>query len=247
MARHLYLSPHLDDAVFSCGGLIFQQSKQGDEVHIVTICAGQTPLEGLSEFAKELHARWEGDESPVQLRRREDRQACTRIGASYQHLEIQDAVYRKDAEGQHLYPTVESIFGPLAVDEDALVENVAGQVEEIFRTGVHLYVPLCFRGHVDHRLTRHSAESLEVPLHYYRDLPYAARDFHIPDDLGMPSGVEVIHKLDGEDIDAWANAMMEYKSQISTFWQNMDSLTSELDMILQEWGGIPIVRGYQPK
>ena len=27
--RWIYLSPHLDDAVLSCGGLIFEQSRQG--------------------------------------------------------------------------------------------------------------------------------------------------------------------------------------------------------------------------
>jgi LmbE family N-acetylglucosaminyl deacetylase len=246
MQKHIYLSPHLDDAVFSCGGLIFQQTKRGDDVFIVTICAGQPPVGGLSKFGEELHSRWEGTESPIQSRRREDREACNRLGVSHVHLEILDSVYRKDEEGWHLYPTEESIFGPLASSEGALVEIVAAQISDSFRTGAHLYVPLCFGGHVDHRLTRLATETLGSQLSYYRDLPYAARGFHIPDDLGLPSGEEVFHTLETDEIETWTNAIMEYKSQISTFWPNKDSLTSEIDLILQEWGGIPILRTDQP-
>jgi LmbE family N-acetylglucosaminyl deacetylase len=246
MSKHIYLSPHLDDAVFSCGGLIFQQTRRGDDALIVTICAGEPPASGLSKFAEELHSRWEEAESPIQSRRREDHKACTRLGGSHIRLEIPDSVYRKDEEGRHLYPTEESIFGPLASSEGALVEIVGAQISDYFRTEAHLYVPLCYGGHVDHRLTRCAAESLGVPMKYYRDLPYAGRVFHIPQDLRLPAGEEVFHTLESDEIETWTNAMMEYKSQISTFWPSKDSLTSEIDMILQEWGGIPIIRTDRP-
>ena len=113
MPEHIYLSPHLDDAIFSCGGLIFQQTQRGDSVLIVTVCAGDPPNEMLSGFAQELHTRW-GYESPVEARRAEDRIACQLVGAGYEHLEIPDCIYRIDDGGSHLYPTLESILGELA-------------------------------------------------------------------------------------------------------------------------------------
>jgi len=38
--RWIYLSPHFDDAVLSCGGLIFDQTCGGTAVEIWTVFAG---------------------------------------------------------------------------------------------------------------------------------------------------------------------------------------------------------------
>lgn len=241
MAEHVYLSPHLDDAVYSCGGLIFQQTQRGEGVLVLTICAGEPIGDGLSPFALELHARWEEIESPIKLRRQEDREACAIIGAAYKHLEIPDCIYRKGGNGADLYPDVPSLFGPLASEEMDLVETVAAQIIEFSPNDAHVYSPACFGGHVDHRLTRWAAESLGMPLHYYRDLPYAGRGLPLPDDLGLPTGDEIVHTLEMTEIAMWADAGLAYASQLSTFWPDEDSFRAELQSVLEDWGGIPIL------
>ena len=42
--RWIYLSPHLDDAVFSAGGLIYEQTQAGTPVEIWTIMCGDPHL-----------------------------------------------------------------------------------------------------------------------------------------------------------------------------------------------------------
>jgi LmbE family N-acetylglucosaminyl deacetylase len=95
MALRVYLSPHLDDAVFSCGGLILRQTNAGDDVQVVTVFTGDPPVGELTPFAYELHRRWGGEGSPMGLRRAEDLVACGRLGASVVHLGLADAVYRR--------------------------------------------------------------------------------------------------------------------------------------------------------
>ena len=52
---HVYLSPHLDDAVLSCGGLIHRQVVAGQRPLVVTIFAGTPPVDvELSDFARFL-------------------------------------------------------------------------------------------------------------------------------------------------------------------------------------------------
>jgi hypothetical protein len=82
--------------------------------------------------------------------------------------------------------------------------------------------------HVDHRLTRQAAENLNRPLHYYPDLPYAARGGQIPEELGLPKGVEQRILLEMEEIEAWTQASSCYQSQISTFWADEKALHAEL-------------------
>ncbi len=95
--RWIYFSPHLDDVVLSCGGLIWQQTQAGDNVEVWTICAGDLPAGPYTAFVEELHARWETSENAVLIRRREDRMACSRLGATWRHLPIPDSVYRRSS------------------------------------------------------------------------------------------------------------------------------------------------------
>ena len=67
----IYLSPHFDDAVLSCGGLIWEQVRRGERVEIWTVCAGAIPPGPLSPFAAELHARWGTGMASVEARRAE--------------------------------------------------------------------------------------------------------------------------------------------------------------------------------
>jgi hypothetical protein len=96
----IYLSPHFDDAVLSCGGLIAQQTRQGDTVEVWTLCAGDLPPGPYTAFVEELHARWETAENTVVLRREEDRLACARLGATLRHFPIPDSVYRRSPQAQ---------------------------------------------------------------------------------------------------------------------------------------------------
>ena len=82
--RWIYLSPHFDDAVLSCGGLIWEQAKKGKAVEIWTICAGDAPPGLLSPLARECHQLW-GVPSPellVPTRRIENLEAAVTLGAS---------------------------------------------------------------------------------------------------------------------------------------------------------------------
>lgn len=55
---HLYLSPHFDDAVLSCGGQIARHTAAGQSVLVVTITGGDPPAEAPSDTVAMLHQRW---------------------------------------------------------------------------------------------------------------------------------------------------------------------------------------------
>jgi LmbE family N-acetylglucosaminyl deacetylase len=74
----IYLSPHLDDVVLSCGGLVWEQARQGERVEIWTICAGDPPPIPLSSFAASLHERWQTN-NKRQSSAAEDKLACQRL------------------------------------------------------------------------------------------------------------------------------------------------------------------------
>ncbi len=70
---HLFLSPHPDDAVLSCGGLIHQLTQKGEPVTILTVMAGDPP-DPLPDtpLVRELHQRRSSRQNPCTSTR-----ACT--------------------------------------------------------------------------------------------------------------------------------------------------------------------------
>ncbi|MFN2182380.1 MAG: PIG-L family deacetylase, partial [Anaerolineae bacterium] len=66
--KHVYLSPHLDDAVMSCGGTIHRQTSRGDQVLAITIFSGNHQGGELSPFALVQHGYWGNPPHPMLLR-----------------------------------------------------------------------------------------------------------------------------------------------------------------------------------
>jgi LmbE family N-acetylglucosaminyl deacetylase len=247
MRSLIYLSPHLDDAVFSCGGLIAQQAAAGESVLIVTVCAGDPPPGELSPLAQELHRRWAGGVGIGAARRREDEAAAEVLrGAAgagrvrVRHLAIPDAIYRRDRRGSSLYETEAALFGEVNPG-DAVAAEPPEALAALRQEAGTIVCPLAVGGHVDHRWVRAAAERTGMALAYYFDLPYAARGGEIPPDPGRPPGIEARIALSSVSMEAWAAAVAAYASQFSTFWGSRAAWREETGAFLAARGGLPLL------
>lgn len=230
--KWIYLSPHLDDAVFSCGGLILDQTRQGHEVDIWTIFAGDPPGEDLSEFATLLHKVWNAGPNPVRERREEDLEACRIVGARAVHFPYPDCIYRHSAvDGRSLYPGREAIFGGWDPEEADLIRSLVQRFEKDIPRNAQLISPLGIGNHVDHALTRQAAQRLGRELWYYADYPYA-REKTGKESLrvmrNLRDWTEKVSGVSADGLAGWQQAMAAYRSQISTFWKDEQTLFQEI-------------------
>jgi LmbE family N-acetylglucosaminyl deacetylase len=233
--RWIYLSPHLDDAVLSCGGWIWWQTQQGVQVEIWTICAGDPPTGPLSPYAQSLHERWQTGPEAVAVRRQEDQEACQRIGALPRHLPIPDCIYRRDPErGTPIVNRDEDLFQPsLPPSEHLWAKTLQTLLKAMLSESDILVCPLALGNHIDHHLTRTAVELLTPSsLWYYADFPYALRDCQT--DL-RPTTTHRPYPLDlpPDALDAWIEAIICYRSQLSTFWPDLPTLKSEIQCYYQ--------------
>jgi LmbE family N-acetylglucosaminyl deacetylase len=173
--RHVFIAPHLDDVVLSCGGQIVQYRQAGIPVLAVTICAGSPPLDGpLTPYAEHLHQTYGLGHDPMAGRRAEDRQALEILGCDGLHLDQLDAPYRLDAYGQRA-----AIFAP-PVPDDPLgpsARQIICQLHDQQRSAT-LYLPLGVGSHVDHQLICQVGLALHaegLPITWYEDAPYAVQ------------------------------------------------------------------------
>ncbi len=172
---HVYISPHLDDAVCSCGGLIREQTARGERVLVVTLFTmGAQNEKTLPPYLRALHCLWGFSvEDPFIRRREEDRAALEMLGADYRHLGLQGALYRQAPDGHYLYPGL-GFFGRPA-DEDlpllAHIRRILLDLRSAYPEAT-FYAPLAVGGHVDHRLVNQAMLYVPGPTSYYEDIPY---------------------------------------------------------------------------
>ena len=229
--RWIYLSPHFDDAVLSCGGLIFEQTRQGTPAEIWTILAGDPPLGPLSEFARQNHALWglSGGQETVAMRRAEDEQACSLVGANLVHFDIPDCIYRRSRQGQALYS--ETVISTPHPADRKLPDRMAATLRSELRKDDILVCPLALGSHVDHILVRQAVESLHQPLLYYADVPYVLNN---PQTLepAIVTFESQLHPVSEAGLKAWLVGVAAYRSQISSLFKGEGTLE---DAIRSYW------------
>jgi LmbE family N-acetylglucosaminyl deacetylase len=239
----LYLSPHLDDAALSCGGLIWEQSHSGDEVSVWTICAGDPPTGPLSPFAESLHARWETGRQASAARRAEDIRSCAKLGASFHHFSIPDCIYRRSPKtGDALYGSEEALFGLVHPEETLLVSKLVRQLSRVFKKYADVACPLALGGHVDHRLVRAAAEKAGCGFWYYADYPYVLKEVPPSNLLQTPGCEERTFPVSKDGLSAWAASVAAHASQISTFWPDLAAMQAAIVKYCLEQCGVRLWR-----
>ncbi|MBC7815115.1 MAG: PIG-L family deacetylase [Burkholderiales bacterium] len=244
--KHLFLSPHIDDVVFSCGGFVHQLSGRDEQVEVLTVNAGDPPPTlPDSPIVRELHQRWNRGENPYIARRIEDEHACRAVGAQAFHMGLQDCIYRT-VNGEALYPT--GVFGDVHPDDPQ--SDILAQTPSPITDVDVLYIPLGVGHHVDHQLVRDwgmklAAQGVGREVVFYEEYPYIrvdgavekALEFFAPQTLT----VDTI-SMSEADVAAKVNASQQYESQISSFWADADALAVEIREIMTRFGGPPVER-----
>lgn len=142
----LVVSPHLDDAVLSCGQ--FMAGRPG--CVIVTVFAG-APDPGVVT-AYDRKCGFATSAEAVESRRGEDHQAAAMLNATVEHLQFLDSQYR------------DSDPDPAAIS--VAIHQVAAITKPEFVIG-----PLGLV-HPDHQIVGDAVRALRGPVYLYEELPY---------------------------------------------------------------------------
>lgn len=185
--RAVAVSPHLDDAVFSCGATLAGLAAGGWHVVLVTVfTAGVEAIDGLGPADADVMAR----------RRDEDRRAAEILGvADVAHLPLVPARHRG-------YESDVACRAGVRPDDRAPAEAAAalGPVLDAARPD-RILAPRGVGGHVDHLATISALRWLDhpAPVVRWRDAPAALHEPSappLPDERGIPVGPLLARKLE---------------------------------------------------
>lgn len=225
----LFLSPHYDDVVLSCGGTVARMVDAGEDPLIVTLFGGEVTDDVVSEFALWKHSRW-GAQSVghiLGVRQGEDADAARALGCRALSLGFPDAIYRGER-----YQSDPMLFGQPQEFELRLVDFMVEEVLSLpdWQEGMHVFVPMGIGNHVDHQLTFSAGQALArlgTPVYAYEDCPYS---IHTPE--GLTRRLEALRPLLGEPVlvniddtvDRRIEAIAAYRTQVPVIFRFTDDM-----------------------
>jgi LmbE family N-acetylglucosaminyl deacetylase len=172
MPLAIAVSPHLDDAAFSCGGTLAALAAEGWEVVVATLFTASVPTPTGFALACQTDKGLPAQADYMAIRRAEDAEACRRLGARPVWLPFREAPHRG-------YGSPAALFGPLRSD-DAAHLDLAAALEPLLARGHRpdlLLAPQAIGGHVDHLQAVRALHLLRpaAPVLWWQDFPYLAR------------------------------------------------------------------------
>jgi LmbE family N-acetylglucosaminyl deacetylase len=190
----VFLSPHLDDAVLSCGALMRVVSGRCP-LTVATVFTEAAPAPH-TRAARSFLAQCSASSacSLFSDRRTEDREVLDRLGAAHRHLGFADALFRRRVGGAglptrvigsvlpevlHRYPTYrfDIARGRLARGDRELATEIQVRVAQLLidTSASLLFCPVGVGRHVDHLLVRSIGPRFAPSVIYYADFPYSLR------------------------------------------------------------------------
>lgn len=222
----LFISPHLDDVAFSCGGTLVKLLRANLTATVCTIFTAS--VDDPRGFA--LRCQTDKGLAPgidyMLLRRAEDAEFARAIGgASVRHLAFREAPHRG-------YESAAELFAGERIDDEEVWREIADELKRLARelNPQIVFAPQGLGNHVDHLQTIRAvcAAEFRVPVVWYRDTPYAIRDADaaparvLPDDLS-----EIALGID-EEIEAKLDGCTAYTTQIGFQFGGADALREKL-------------------
>ena len=223
MTHIVAISPHLDDAAFSVGGLLAARARAGDRVTVVTCLTGNVAQPTGFALACQLDKGLAPEIDYMALRRAEDVAACAVIGAEAIHLPLLEAPHRGYASAPELFAARRDDDMMLAPLTAALAGQIAALEPDL------LLGPLAIGDHVDHWLVRDALTAIDRSVLLWEDWPYLNRA------RSRPGGNPVLrHDLRAEDRDARVMMCAAYTSQLTFQFGSLAAMKTAIDAVSEE-------------
>jgi LmbE family N-acetylglucosaminyl deacetylase len=240
MKKNIFISPHLDDVVLSCGEYLKKLSKTNENITVLTVFAGSQDPSLFSDIAKKYHKKCGLDDDAVYSRREEDKNAMRYFNCKYIHLDILEILYRMDKFNKHKCKSEKDIFNRDIKGESDTIKKIIEEFENNITINEYdnVYLPLSLGNHIDHVLTtyvmtKYLEENFKnLNIFYYEDVPYT---YNL---LKSEWKVEYLHESKAYimdiSLDEW-EAKLEgiefYKSQVRALWESKEEKIIQLNSL----------------
>lgn len=221
----LFISPHLDDVIFSCGGTLAKLADENWRTIICTIFTKSVLAPKGFALACQLDKNLAADVDYMKLRRAEDCRAAKILNASeVLHLNFSEAPHRGYQSAPELFAGIkpgDKICRPIAEHFRLL--------DEIHQPDI-VFAPQGLGNHCDHLQTIDAALAAFAPekIFWYRDTPYAIRQPEAAASAKLPAALDEKYMNISDYLKLKIQACAKYESQINFQFGGKSELAKKL-------------------
>lgn len=227
MPTALFLSPHLDDVAFSCGGTLIRLAQHGWHTILATIFTASVPHPKGFALACQTDKGIPPWVDYMELRREEDRSFAQLTGiGELLWLDLPEAPHRGYRTSRELFSFVR--------DDESVHERVMALVNDLMesRQPDVVFMPQGLGNHVDHVQLLRAADRIpelfhSQPIYWYQDTPYAIRNPNRG--VAVPFPVHDHHSINiTTELDRKLDAVACYRTQLGFQFGGEVSMREEL-------------------
>lgn len=177
----VFFSPHIDDAIFSCVGLIDNLQKQKKKIAVINIFTKACDYKKTTaDIKKELKKTGFKSAKNLFLKRKKiEKEIAQKLKIDVYFLNFIDGLFRQNQNKNFLYPSYEKLFSGNINNEDEKteLENILNKFFEKSSKKTTFYAPIGNGNHVDHLIVKNIVGKLtkkhKNKLFFWDDLPYS--------------------------------------------------------------------------
>ena len=223
----LIVSPHLDDAVLSCGDFISKISNKVI-VDVLTVFSNEYNNNDFSKGIINYHSKCFLPYKSMYHRKSEDLKALKILNCNPIYMDLDECLYRKN-NGRFIYPNDKKIY-KLSKKDKQYNEKV---LKEKFNFKIYDYIffPLAIGKHVDHQIINEFGYNLEYTnIYFYEDVPYICYNKgKYPINFKKKYNLHKSININEENFQKKILAILEYKSQHHILWPDYLKMLSDLN------------------
>lgn len=221
-----FVSPHLDDAVYSAGYLISKVTKT-NPVTVINVFSKGRRENSFSAISFLKQCNYKDSLCFYADRVAEDKQVLQNLGVKGLYLNFTDALWRRKAnkktflvEQALVYPTFRFHIkkGQISKHDENLVAEITKKLEKIIPKNGIVFAPMALGSHVDHVIVNQICNNLNRDIIFWEDYPY---NQHSKTNTNLPGfTIDIDQKIK-------MGLIRGYKSQFKAMFNNNIKLRSE--------------------
>ena len=230
MKKILIISPHLDDAVLSCGDLIHKLICERNIVDVVTVFSKDA--DSLSSAAIKFHSNCFLPVNPMKYRKEEDVKAHRYLKCRSIYLDLLECLYRKN-NNEFLYPDLDNIYH-LEEKDINIIKIVEKELLKIVNNYDIVLSPMGLGNHADHLVCNKAINNVKSQinsqLYFYEEVAYVCYYYREHDKSNWGEGLN--YKLIGLSEEDYKNkiaSILLYRSQLNILWNNYEQMYNDLN------------------
>ena len=164
--KYIFISPHLDDAILSCGGLIKYLSGIA-EVSVITVFTEAGNNKTVTTWRILRKCGFANASEYYKARRREDQRVLKKLGVRAVHLGFIDAPWR----GYYPLFRWQGYTGKISQEDKSLLIKIKEKRRKYTAGNKMVFGPMAFGKHVDHVMVHEACKEFQNVI-FWEDVPY---------------------------------------------------------------------------